>query len=254
LELSKIREVVIYPLRLPVIKPGDNVPSLILESMEKENISIENGDVVVVAHTIISRAEKCQYFIPEVIASPFAEIISRKTGKDPSLVELILQESKTLLKVERNIIISKHNQGWICANAAVDQSNAPPNHALTLPKDPSYSAKEIWEALYRKYKKNIGVLISDTHGRALRRGAINVAIGAHNFPVIDDVRGRKDIFGYELKSTLVALADEICSAAELVMGQADEGIPVAIVKGVKWRSPIMDITHLQYSDEQRLFT
>ena len=182
-----------------------------------------------------------------------AEIISRKTGKDPSLVQLILNESSSLEKVQNRIIISKHRLGWISANAAVDQSNSLPNHAVTLPTDPEKTARKIGVYLKSRLKKTISVLISDTHGRALRRGAINIAIGSYNFSVIDEARGRRDIFGNELKSTLVALADEVCSAAELLMGQADEMSPVVVVRGFNQRSPVSSIYELQYEDNKRLF-
>ena len=248
-----MEHICIIPLRLPLVKRGDDISNLIAEAIKEQNVEIENGDVIVIAHTIISRAEGNQYSLLEIDPSPIAEFIARKTGKDPSLVELILQESQEVLKVKNNIIISKNKQGWICANAAVDQSNAEKNCAISLPSDPDKSAKEIGTQLQRKYKKNISVVISDTHGRALRRGAINIAIGAYNFAVIDDARGRKDVFGKTLKTTIIAAADEVCAAAELVMGQADENIPVVIIKGYEQKSQVSSIKELQYKDEQRLF-
>ena len=243
----------LIPLKLPIIKQGDDIPTLILDSLDKENLSLEDGDILVIAHTIISRAEGNEHFIPSLHYSPISEHIARKTGKDPALVQLIIDEAEKILKVQNNIIITKTKHGWICANSAVDQSNSQPNCAVTLPIDSTASAEAIGRTLDKKSNTQISIVISDTHGRALRRGAINIAIGAYNFPVIDDVRGRKDIFGYELKATIVALADEVSSAAELVMGQAGEMVPVVIVRGLEFRSPVSPIEELQFEDERRLF-
>jgi len=248
-----ITRVEIIPLKLPIIALKDDVASLIIDSLEEEKLEINEGDVFVIAHTIISRAEGKEFFLPEIAPSPLAEIISRKTGKDPALVQLIVNDASKILKVRNNIIITKTKHGWICANSAVDQSNAQSNCAVTLPDDSNKSAMEIYSTLSNNLKKNISVIVSDTHGRALRRGAINVAIGSYNFPVIDDVRGRSDIFGYELTSTIIALADEVCSAAELVMGQAGEMTPVVIVRGMQFRSPVSNVEELQFEDDRRLF-
>lgn len=248
-----ISNLVLIPLKLPVIQKDDNISQLILSSLDAANLSLENGDVIVIAHTIVSRAEGNEFYLPSLTSSPFAELIARKTGKDPAIVQLIVEEAEKILKVQNNIIISKTKHGWICANSAVDQSNSRPNCAVTLPTDPNVSAKRICNALSDKTSKSLSVIISDTHGRALRRGAINVAVGAYNFPVIDDARGRKDIFGYELKTTIIALADEVCSASELVMGQAGEMTPVVLVRGLEFRSPITNISELQFEDDKRLF-
>ncbi|MHA1345309.1 MAG: coenzyme F420-0:L-glutamate ligase [Candidatus Heimdallarchaeaceae archaeon] len=243
----------IIPLELPIIKEGDDIADLIITSIRKTDIPISDGDIIIIAHTIISRAEGMEFHLPSLNPSPIAELISRRTGKDPSLVELILSEASKILKVKNNIIITKTNQGWICANSAIDQSNSLPNCAVTLPVDSSKSATLIGKKLADNFQKNLSLLIADTHGRALRRGAINVAIGSYNFSVVDDAKGREDIFGYKLKSTIVALADEVCSAAELIMGQAGEKIPVVIVKGLKQRSTVSNIEELQFDDDRRLF-
>lgn len=251
--MDTISRIELLPLRLPIIKEQDDIAQNIIDSVSSEGYDIQDGDIFVIAHTIISRAEGREYYLPSISPSPFAELIARKTGKDPSLVELIIGEAEQILKVRNNIIITKTVHGWICANSAIDQSNARPNCAVSLPKDSNRSARKIGKILSANYKKEISVLISDTHGRALRRGAINVAIGSYNFSVVDDAIGREDIFGYKLKSTIVALADEVCSAAELLMGQADEMVPVVLVRGFKQRSPVSSIEELQFEDERRLF-
>ncbi|MCG3222079.1 MAG: coenzyme F420-0:L-glutamate ligase [Candidatus Heimdallarchaeota archaeon] len=248
-----MNRVELIPLVLPIVKSGDDIGQQIIDSVYELDYEICEGDIFVIAHTIISRAEEREIYIPSLSPSPIAEIIARKTGKDSSLVELILREASQIIKAQNNIIITKTVHGWICANSAVDQSNAQPNCAVTLPVDSNKSAEIIGKKLSIHFDRNISVLISDTHGRALRRGAINIAIGSYNFSVLDDVVGRADIFGYELKSTIIALADEVCSAAELVMGQADEMTPVVIVKGFEQRSSVRNIEELQFDDDRRLF-
>jgi len=248
-----MNRVELIPLVLPLVKSGDDIGQQIIDSVHELEYEVSEGDIFVIAHTIISRAEDREFYIPSLSPSPIAEIIARKTGKDSSLVELILREASQIIKAQNNIIITKTVHGWICANSAVDQSNAQPNCAVTLPVDSNKSAEIIGKKLSIHFDKNISVLISDTHGRALRRGAINIAIGSYNFSVLDDVVDREDIFGYELKTTIIALADEVCSAAELVMGQADEMTPVIIVKGFVQRSPVSNIEELQFDDDRRLF-
>ncbi len=251
--MDAISRIEILPLKLPIIKEADNIAQSIIDTVSDEGYNIQDGDIFVIAHTIISRAEGKEFYLPSISPSPFAELIARKTGKDPSLVELIINEAEQILKVQNNMIITKTVHGWICANSAIDQSNSRPNCAVSLPRDSNHSASEIGKRLTEYYKKDISVLISDTHGRALRRGAINIAIGSYNFSVIDDAVGREDIFGYKLKSTIVALADEVCSAAELLMGQAGEMVPVVLVRGLKQRSPISSVEELQFEDARRLF-
>jgi coenzyme F420-0:L-glutamate ligase/coenzyme F420-1:gamma-L-glutamate ligase len=248
-----MNRVELIPLVLPIVRSGDDIGQQIIDSVNNMGYEVCDGDIFVIAHTIISRSEDREFYIPLLSPSPIAEIISRRTGKDSSLVELILREASQILKVKNNIIITKTVHGWICANSAVDQSNAKPNCAVSLPVDSNKSAELIGKKLSNQFDKDISVLISDTHGRALRRGAINVAIGSYNFSVLDEVIGREDIFGYELKSTIIALADEVCSAAELVMGQADEMTPVVIIKGFEQRSPVSHISELQFEDDRRLF-
>ena len=248
-----ISKIEILPLKLPIIKEADDISQNIIETVSSHDYDIQDGDIFVIAHTIISRAEGREFYLPSISPSPFAELIARKTGKDPSLIELIINEAEQILKVRNNLIITKTVHGWICANSAIDQSNAKPNCAVSLPIDSNHSAYEIGKKLSEHYNKKISVLISDTHGRALRRGAINIAIGSYNFSVIDDAIGREDIFGYKLKSTIIALADEVCSAAELLMGQAGEMVPIVLVRGLTQRSPISSVEELQFDDERRLF-
>lgn len=217
---------------LPIIKNGDDLGLLICEAAAKQGTPIEDGDIVVVTHVVVSRAEGNVVNLDDVIPSEFAKTIAEEFGKDPALVEVILRESKSIVRMGDGHIISETKHGFICANAGVDKSNVPgERNVALLPKDPDLSAKRIRQRIKEISGKDVAVLISDTHGRPLRNGEINVAIGVAGIKPIRDRRGEKDLFGYTLKVKQTAIADELASAAELVIGQADEAIPAAIIRG-----------------------
>ncbi len=222
----------LIPLRtIPIIRVGDDIPALILEAIKKENIRLEDKDVLIVAHTIISRAKGYLHDLSKIKPSKKAIKLSEMTGKPPELIELILQSADEILVVHDNHIITKNKQGIICANSAVDRSNSNgEGYAVTLPDDPDKEAKEIATYLKEKTGKNIAVIISDTMGRVLREGVINVAIGVHGISPLSKVE-KQDLFGYMLQHTTVCIADELASSAELLMGQANEKIPVVLIKG-----------------------
>ncbi|MEM2309664.1 MAG: coenzyme F420-0:L-glutamate ligase, partial [Candidatus Bathyarchaeia archaeon] len=170
--------------------------------------------------------------LDSVSPSEFAKTVAEVLGKDPALVEVILRESRSIVRMGDGHIISETKHGFICANAGVDKSNVPgERNVAPLPKDPDLSARIIRRRIREVSGKDVAVIISDTHGRPLRNGEINVAVGVAGIKPIRDRRGEKDLFGYTLKVKQTAIADELCSAAELVIGQADEGIPVAIIRG-----------------------
>ena len=184
----------------------------------------------------ISKAEGNVVDLNKVIPSQKAIKLAEKTGKDPALVEIILKESKEIVKMKQNSIIVEHNSGIVCANAGIDRSNIKgENKVVLLPKDANASARRIQKEISKKVGFNVSIIVSDTHGRPLRRGAINVALGVSGIKPIRDRRGEKDLFGYILKNKRIAIADELASAAELVIGQSNEGIPAAIIKGYKYQ-------------------
>lgn len=217
---------------LPIIRNGDDLGLLICEAAAKQGTPIEDGDIIVVTHVIVSRAEGNVVNLDDIVPSEFAKTIAGEFGKDPALVEVVLRESKSIVRMGDGHIISETKHGFICANAGVDKSNVPgERNVALLPKDPDSSAKRIRERIKEVSGRDVAVLISDTHGRPLRNGEINVAIGVSGIKPIKDRRGEKDLFGYTLRVKQTAIADELASAAELVIGQADEGIPVAIIRG-----------------------
>jgi len=228
-----MRTIYIIPVEgMPIIKKGDDLADLIMNAAEKQGTPIQEGDIIVVTHVIASRAEGSIVDLEDVVPSEFAKNIAEQYNKDPTLVEVVLQESKNIIRMGDGHIIAETKHGFICANAGVDRSNVPGERIVALlPKDPDHSAQRIRQEIKEKTGKNVAVIISDTHGRALRNGEINIAVGVAGISPIRDRRGESDLFGYILRVKQTAIADELSSAAELVIGQANEGIPVAIIRG-----------------------
>lgn len=231
-----MQRVEIIPVEgLPIIKRGDNLAELICNAAERQFTPIQEGDIIVVTHVIVSRAEGNVVDLDDVVPSEFAKTVAQQFNRDPALVEVVLKEAKSIIRMGSGHLIAETKHGFICANAGVDKSNVPgERHVALLPENPDASARRIRRGIKKLTGKDVAVIISDTHGRALRNGAINIAIGVAGIEPIHDRRGETDLFGYTLKVKQTDVADELSSAAELVMGQADEGIPVAIIRGYKY--------------------
>jgi len=240
---------------IPIVKEGDDLAELICETAEKQGVSIENGDVLVVTHVIVSRAEGRVVNLDQVTPSELAFSVSKHLNKDPALVEVILREAKGIVRMGDGKLITETEQGFICANSGIDVSNVPGERTVALlPKDPDGSASKIRNRIKEITGKNVAVIISDTHGRPLRNGEINIAIGVSGIKPIRDRRGEKDLFGYVLRVKRTAIADELASAAELVIGQADEAVPVAIIRGYKYpKSETAKATEIIRPKEKDLF-
>jgi coenzyme F420-0:L-glutamate ligase/coenzyme F420-1:gamma-L-glutamate ligase len=227
----------IIPVKgLPLIVPGDNLAELITKAAKKQGTPIQEQDVIVITHVVTSKAEGNIINLDSIIPSKQAIEIAKKTEKDPALVEVVLKETKEIIRLGENSIITETKNGIICANAGVDRSNvAGERNVVPLPKDPNESAEKIRKQIEEVTGDNIAVIISDTHGRPFRNGEINVAIGVSGIKPIRDRRGEKDLFGYTLRVKQTAITDELASAAELVIGQASESCPVAIIRGYKYQ-------------------
>lgn len=240
---------------MPIVKEGDDLAELICRAAEKQGASIENGDVLVVTHVIVSRAEGRVVNLDQVKPSEFAFSLSKQLNKDPALVELILREARGIVRMGDGKLITETKQGFICANSGVDRSNVPGERVVALlPEDPDGSALMIRRRIKEITGRDVAVIISDTHGRPLRDGEINVAIGVSGMKPIRDRRGEKDLFGYVLRVKRTAIADELASAAELVMGQADEAVPVAIIRGYRYpKSETAKATEIIRPREKDLF-
>lgn len=228
---------------------------LICNAAEKQNTPLQEKDVIVITHVAVSKAEGNVVNLDEVAPSERAKEIARETDKDPALVEAILRETKEIVRMRRNSLITETKNGIVCANAGVDRSNIEgERNIVLLPKDPNASAQRIREKIKELTGCDVAVIVSDTHGRPFRMGEINVAIGVAGINPIRDRRGEKDLFGYVLRIKRTAVADELSSAAELVIGQADEGIPVAIIRGYNYQvTENASATELTRPKEKDLF-
>jgi coenzyme F420-0:L-glutamate ligase/coenzyme F420-1:gamma-L-glutamate ligase len=228
----------IHPLKnIPLIEAGDNLSGRIVDALRDAGIEPVDGDILVVAQKIVSKAEGRQVLLADIDPSAAAVKLARETDKDPRLVELILRESSAVIRTAPGVIIVRHRLGIVSANAGIDQSNI--NHAdgdcaLLLPENPDRSALRLREALQQEFRKKLGVIVSDSMNRPWRLGTVGYAIGSAGVAVLDDRRGDPDIFGRELKVTLSNRADSIATAAMLVMGETSERVPAALVRGVPW--------------------
>ena len=220
---------------LPLFTKGDNIGQLICKAAEKQGSPIQENDIIVVTHVAVSKAEGNVINLDDVVPSERAIELAKKVDKDPAMVEVILNETKEFVRIGPNSLITETKHGIVSANAGVDRSNVRGDRMVALlPANPDISAQNIRSEIKKQTGCNVAVIVSDTHGRPLRMGEINVAIGIAGIKPIRDRRGEKDLFGYVLKIKQTCIADEISSAAELVMGQANEGIPAAIIRGYKY--------------------
>lgn len=241
-----------------MINPGDDLAEIIFENAKKQQLDIIDGDIFVLAQKIVSKAEGRLVDLRNVHPGFKAKYIGKRTGKDPRLVELILQESNSILRIRKNLIIVEHHRGFICANAGIDHSNSiggsdAENFVLLLPEDPDKSAEVIRKRLEMLTQKRLGVLIIDSHGRAWRNGTVGITIGLSGLPGLVDLRGKGDLFGYKLRVTQVGAADELAAGASLLMGQADEAQPCVIARGFPYALRESSINELIRQKQLDLF-
>ena len=248
---------------IPLIQPGDDLAGVILAALEQTGIALQDGDILVLAQKIVSKSEGRLANLAEITPSPRALELARLAEKDPRLVELILSESREVLRARPGSIIVEHRLGFICASAGIDHSNvqgpgggesgSPDDWMLLLPADPDASAQALRLRLEAASGAWLGVLIIDSHGRAWRLGTVGVAIGLAGLPGLEDLRGQPDLFGYQLRITQVGVADELAAAASLLMGQAAEGTPVVHVRGFPYPLRPAALSELLRPREQDLF-
>ena len=241
----------------PLVRPGDDLASLIAQSAMQSRITPADGDVIVAAQKIVSKSENRFVDLASIVPSPRAVGVASQVGKDPRLVEVILSESRRIVRQRPNVLIVEHRLGFVTANAGVDQSNVAPadgvDRVLLLPEDPDRSAEALRMQLQTRFGVRIAVVINDSFGRAWRRGTIGIALGAAGLPALMDKRGDPDLFGRSLRATVIGFADEIAAAASLLMGQADEGLPVVIVRGLRWSAAANPGAALIRAESEDLF-
>lgn len=242
---------------LPMVQPGDDLAEMILAGVSRTGGALRDGDVVVIAQKIVSKSEGRGVDLATVVPSAEAIALGQEIDKDPRLVQVILSESVRVVRHRPNLMIMQHKLGFVMANAGVDQSNVAPTdtvqRALLLPVDPDGSAAAIREALCRRSGAKVAVVINDSFGRPWRRGTMGIAIGAAGLPTLVDLRGQPDLFGRILEVSLVGFADEIAAAASLLQGQAAEGQPVVVVRGLTWSAPDSNVAELVRLPEEDLF-
>ena len=244
---------------LPLVRAGDDLGTMILEALQLNSLELVEGDILVVAQKIVSKAEGRKVRLDQVDPSREALELAEQTGKDPRVVELILQESQKVIRTRPGLLIVEHRRGFVCANAGIDHSNVDPeggrreDWVLLLPEDPDASAARLRAQLEQHSGASLGVVIIDSHGRAWRLGTVGLSIGISGVPGVVDLRGTPDLFQQRLQITEVGAADELAAGASLVMGQAGEGIPVVHVRG--FPHPLREAEHREIlrPEEEDLF-
>jgi coenzyme F420-0:L-glutamate ligase/coenzyme F420-1:gamma-L-glutamate ligase len=244
---------------IPLVRPGDDLAELCIQALQRAEICLTDGDILVLAQKIVSKAEGRLVNLVTVEPGAAALQLASQADKDPRLVELILRESSEVSRTRPGTIIVEHRHGFVCANAGIDHSNVAgggdeqEEWVLLLPEDPDASARALRCRLETASGKRIGVLIIDSHGRAWRQGIVGVAIGLAGLPGLVDLRGQPDLFGYNLRITQIGVADELAAAASLVMGQAAEGTPVIHVRGFPYPLREASLLELMRPKDQDLF-
>ncbi|MFZ4827012.1 MAG: coenzyme F420-0:L-glutamate ligase [Phototrophicaceae bacterium] len=246
-----------FPIQgLGLVEAEDDLAQLIWEGLQSNQLSLVDGDILVVASKIVSKAEGCFVPLDQVVPSPEAQHYAQQTGKDSHIVELVLRESVGVSRVSKGVLVVIHRLGFVCANAGIDQSNIADSDSrvLLLPKDPDASASRLLTNLReRTHLHQLGVIITDSQGRPFRYGNVGVAIGSAGVPSLRDLRGETDIFGRVLQVSMQPFADLVASTAQLLMGEGHEAIPVVLVRGLSWQSSLDTAQKLVRSAEHDLY-
>ena len=238
------------------MKAGDDLVGLLLESVEERGIRLVDGDILVVAQKIVSKSEGREICLKNITPSAKARELSESVDKDPRIVEVILGESREVVRHRKGLVIVENKHGVVLANAGIDMSNVEQDDGgvvLLLPENPDRSAEAICDAIKKRTDVNIGLIINDSLGRAFRNGTTGVALGVAGLPALADLSGTLDLFGRPLQVTQVAVADELAAAASLLMGQAAEGQPAVLVRGFASESPDGNSSQLTRTKEDDLF-
>lgn len=240
---------------IPLIKADDDIIAIIIARAEAAGIGLCAGDALVISSKIVSKSLGRLVALDGVEPSAEAQALAAETGKDPRLVELILRQSRRVSRKRPGVLVTEHRLGLVSANAGVDQSNieGDDNMALLLPSDPDGAARDYRMSIKRRLGMDVAVIISDTHGRPFRVGNVGVAIGAAGLPTVKDLRGQRDLYGRMFEVTQVAFADLVASAAHLLCGEADEGLPAVVLRGLDLGAPHGQAADLNRAAEHDLY-
>ncbi|MEC9369325.1 MAG: coenzyme F420-0:L-glutamate ligase [Pseudomonadota bacterium] len=242
---------------IPLVKPGDDLAAFLIAALDKEGRDLRKGDIVVVAQKIVSKAEGRQLELSGVSPSLEARVLARQTGKDPRLMEAVLRESREVVRSKPGVVVVEHRLGHVLANAGIDHSNVDggkdEDTVLLLPENPDVSAAQLKRRLDERYQAEVGVVISDSVGRAWRLGTVGIALGLAGIPALEDRRGDPDLFGRELMITITGFADAVAAAATMVMGEADEATPAVVISGLHWAGAPATASDLLRPREEDMF-
>lgn len=246
---------------LPTLAPGDDLALLVGDAIDRAGWTLASGDILVVASKVVSRAENCFIDLATLEPSAEARALAVEVDKDPRLVELIIRESQQISRKTTGALIVRHRLGFVSANAGIDSSNAAPTEApprsgpwvLTLPKDPDASARALRDSFEVRFRVRLAVVLTDSWGRPFRRGTVGFALGVSGLPPVWDRRGTADRHGRVLEATLSGVADSVAAAADLVAGQADEGTPVTLVRGLSFEASDEGATALLREPHEDLY-
>lgn len=240
---------------IPLVKPGDDLAQFILDALAHADLSLQSGDVLVVTSKIVSKSEGRIVELSTVVPGDEAVRLASETGKDAHIVELVLQESKSISRAAPGVLVVQHRLGFVSANAGIDQSNVDGSEerVLLLPLDPDQSARTLRADLLQRTGAEVGIVISDSHGRPFRRGNVGVAIGAAGLPAVLDLRGNEDLFGRVLRVSMQGYADMVASAGNLLTGEGSEGRPVVLIRGLEFTTEEGAAAELNRAPEQDLY-
>lgn len=240
---------------IPLIQDGDNILTMMLDKISQAALDLQDGDVLVISSKIISKAQGRRIRLDTITPSEDALLLAEETDKDPRVVELALQESVMVSRKRKGVLVTQHRLGFVSANSGIDQSNVKDGDdaVLLLPIDPDKTAQEFRDTIIEHLGITVGIVISDTHGRPFRIGNIGVAIGVAGLPAVKDLRGRQDLYGRTLEVSQEAYADLVASAAHLLCGEADEGYPVILMRGIDVSPPHGTATDMNRLPENDLY-
>ncbi len=239
---------------IPLIQSGDDLAQIALDGLVQAGLHLQAGDTLVVTSKIVSKSEGRLFDLKTISPSEEADALARETNKDPRIVELVLRESRMVSRKAFNVLVVQHRLGFVSANAGIDQSNVgSEDHVLLLPLDPDASAEAIRRKLHEATGADVGIVISDSHGRPFRMGNVGVAIGVAGMPALLDLRGKPDLFGRELRASIQGYADMVASTANLLSGEADEGRPIVHLRGLSFPPMEGKASELNRPPEQDLY-
>ena len=240
---------------VPMVQAGDDIPQLILDALERANFELQSGDVIVIASKIISKSGGHFVSLKDVIPGEEAIKVAEEVDKDPRIVELVLSESTGISRSRKGVLVTEHRLGFVSANSGLDASNVDGTNeqVLLLPVNPDKSADDIRNSLKQKTGAEVAIIISDTHGRPFRLGNVGVAIGVAGMQALWDRRGESDLFGREMVATILGYGDLVASAAHLIMGEGAEGLPLVLIRGLKFPSGEGKATDLNRPPEMDMY-